>query len=85
MLQYKMFKVYDSSYVFSLIQKKYGEDVEGEFNELYCPPQSGAVYFYIPESDKDFNELEKPARYVAEVLLENGMMRGEGCYLSVDY
>lgn len=85
MLQYKMCKMYDSSDIFSLIQKKYGEDVEGEFNELYCPPQIGAIHFYIPSDDKDFNELEKPERYVAEILLESGMTRGEGCYICVDY
>lgn len=85
MLQYKMYKVYDSDDIFTLIRKKYDEDVEGEFNESYCPPQSGAVHFYIPNDDEDFNELEKPERYVAEVLLENGMTRGEGCYICVDY
>lgn len=85
MLQYKMSKVYDSSDIFGLIQKKYGEDVEGEFNELYCPPQTGAIYFYIPNNDKDYYELTRPEYYVAEVLLENGMTRGEGCYISVDY
>jgi len=85
MFQFKMYKVYDSSEVFTLIQKKYGEDVEGEFNESYCPPQSGAIYFWIPKDEKDFEELNKPERYVAEVLLENGMTRGEACYISVDY
>lgn len=77
--------MYDASDIFSLIQKRHGEDVEGEFNELYCPPQNGAIHFYIPSDDEDFNELEKPERYVAEILLENGMMRGEGCYICVDY
>jgi hypothetical protein len=85
MLQYKMYKVYNSSEVFALIQKKYGEDVVGEFNELYCPPQSGAIYFWIPDTDRDFEELTKPERYVAEVLLENGMIRGEACYINANY
>ena len=48
MLKYQFYKVFEADEVFNEVKKEFGYDSSGEFGEYYCPPQSGCVYFYIP-------------------------------------
>lgn len=88
MLHFDTFKVFDARDVFDAIQKKFGEDVEGEFCESYCPPEDGAVLFTIPgpASCEEWDEFEIYDKYVADILInEGGLKWGESCYIHFDF
>ena len=84
MLPFDTFKVFDARDVFDAVQKKFGEDVEGEFCESYCPPEDGAVLFTLP--DEEWDECETYDKYVADILInEGGLKCGESCYIHFDF
>ena len=85
MLEYTMKKHFDASALFRIIQEKTGHDYEGEFNEIYCPPQSGSVNFWIPDCTSEFDELEECEKVVAFALLAEGCADGENVCLDFDY
>ena len=85
MLDYVMKKHFEASQVFRLIQEKTGKDYEGEFNEIYCPPQTGSVEFWIPDSSADFDEQEECEKMVCWALLSAGCTDGENVCLDFDY
>jgi len=67
MLKSKIYKHFKADDVFSLCK---GE-VEGDFNEIYCPPQDGSIFFEIPERE-DFSDYCEAEIEVFEVLLKYG-------------
>ena len=86
MLPFETYKVFDARDVFDAVQKKFGEDVEGEFCESYCPPEDGAVLFNIPDTNEEWDEREIYDKYVANVLMnEGGLKWGESCYIHFDF
>lgn len=86
MIPYETFKVFDASDVFDAVQKKFGGDIEGEFNESYCPPQDGAVLFWIPNSNEEWYERETYEKYVIDVLMNDGGLKcGESCYIHFNF
>lgn len=84
MLEYTTKKHFNASEVFRLVQEQTGHDYEGEFNELYCPPQSGSVNFWIPDKD-EFDECHQCEQVVAYALLAEGCTDGETVCLDFDY
>lgn len=79
-------KHFSASQVFRLIQEETGKDYEGEFNEIYCPPQTGSVEFWIPDSKIDFDEQEECEKMVCQTLLTAGdCVEGEFICLDFDY
>lgn len=86
MLVPELVKVFDASDVFTVVNRLYGEDVEGQFNEIYCPPCDGAVPFFIPNSNEEWDECAVYEKYIAYVLMkEGGLTWGDSCYLRFDY
>ena len=86
MIPYKTFKVFDASDVFGAVQKRFGEDVWAEFNENYCPLQNGAVLFWIPDTNEEWDERETYEKYVAGILMDDGGLKwGESCYIHVNF
>lgn len=89
MIPYETLKVFDANDVFDAVQKKFGEDVKGEFNESYCPPQNGAVLFWIPDTNEEWEEWDEYKiyeKYVADVLMNDGGLKwGESCYIHFDF
>lgn len=86
MLKYKTVKVFESCDIFNACQKKFGLDIEGSFNEIYCPPAEGAILFWIPDTDEEWYEREECEKYVANILMtEGGLVWGESCYINFDY
>lgn len=82
MLKYEMIKTFDALDVFDAVRKRWNLDVEGEFNEINCPPQDGAVLFTIPLDAEELNDLNPAERYVAMTLWEmSDMEKGESCYI----
>jgi hypothetical protein len=44
------------------------------------------VYFYIPNTCEDYDDLREYEKYICAILREQGGMNwGDSCYLSVDY
>ena len=88
MLKSKTFKpVFDASEVFDAVQKKYGVDVEGQFNEKYCPPQDGAILFgtFDPE-EEEWEDLEEYEHWVSDILTtDGGLYNGQSCYIHFSY
>ena len=80
-----MKKHFNASDLFRLIQEKTGHDYEGEFNELYCPPQAGSVNFWIPDSASAFEDRNECENVVAFALLAYGCADGENVCLDFDY
>lgn len=86
MLKYQFYKVFEADEVFNEVKKEFGYDPSEEFGEYYCPPQSGCVYFYIPNTCEDYDDLREYEKYICAILREQGGMNwGDSCYLSVDY
>lgn len=85
MLDYVMKKHFEASQVFRRIQEETGKDYEGDFNEIYCPPQSGSVDFWIPDSPVEFNEQEECEKMVCWELFKIGCTAGENVCLDFDY
>lgn len=86
MLNAKTFKVFQARDVFDAVQKRYGEDVEGEFNENFCPPADGAILFAIPDTNTEWDDCGIYFKYVADVLMqEGGLTWGDACYIHFDY
>ena len=86
MLKHETVKLFNGSDVFDACQKKFGCDIEGDFNEIYCPPAEGAIFFWIPDTNEEWDEREECEKYVAGVLMdEGGLTYGEGCYIRFDY
>ena len=86
MLKFETAKVFQARDIFDAVQRRYGEDVEGEFNEIYYPPSYGAIRFWIPDNNEEWNEREIAEKYVADTLMqEGGLTWGEGCYIHFDY
>ena len=85
MLEYTMKKHFNASDLFRLIQEKTGRDYKGEFNEIYCPPQTGSVNFWIPDCTSEFDELEECEKAVAFALFAEGCVDGENVCLDFDY
>lgn len=67
MLNSKIYKHFNASDVFSLCK----EEVEGDFNESYCTPQYGSIFFSIPKRE-DFYDYSETEIEVFEVLLKYG-------------
>lgn len=86
MLKHKTVKVFESRDIFNACQKKFGYDVEGTFNEIYCPPTEGAILFWIPDTNEEWYERDECEKYVANILMtEGGLVWGESCYINFDY
>ena len=82
MLTYETIKTFDALDLFDAVRKRWNLDVEGEFNEIYCPPQDGAILFTIPADGEEMAELKSAERYVAMTLWEmSDMEKGESCYI----
>lgn len=86
MLKAKTFKVFQAYDVFGAVRRRYGEDVEGKFNEIFCPPADGAILFGIPDSNEEWDDCETYVKYVADVLMqEGGLTWGDACYIHFEY
>ncbi len=86
MFNVETFKVFQARDVFGAIRKRYGEDVEGKFNEIFCPPADGAILFTIPSTNEEWDDEEIYVKYVADVLMqEGGLTWGDTCYIHFDY
>ena len=86
MLPFDTFKVFDARDVFDAVQKRFGEDVEGSFNEIHYPPDEGAIYFWIPDNNEEWDSREICEKYVADILMrEGGLTWGDTCLIYFDY
>ena len=86
MLNIKMIKSVDSREVFDAVNSKFGIDIEGSFNEIYCPPSDGAVLFYLPYNNKELEEFNECEQYVVDILMnESNFDWGESCYIYFNY
>lgn len=81
MLSMRICKHFNASDVFRLCEN----DIEGEFNEYYCPPCSGSIDFWIPSKE----EMENESNYIREVayvlVTYGGCNYGESVCLDFDY
>ena len=81
-LRSKMIRHFEASEIFSNL----GRECEGAFNEIYCPPASGSVFFWIPENDEEMGDLEPCEQEVAKILVEyGGATYGEAVCIDFDY
>ena len=86
MLKKEYCAVFEAYEIFQRIREKFGEDVEGQFNEIYCPPAEGAILFIIPDTNEEYDEFELYEKYVADILMsEGGLTWGDKCYIHFDY
>lgn len=61
-------------------------NVEGQFNESYCPAQTCSICFYIPNEDELEDNIDEDwEQAMVDVLLENGFHYGDSVYIDVDY
>ena len=81
-LHSKMIQHFSASQIFSNL----GMECEGAFNEIYCPPASGSVFFWIPEDDEEMKELKSCEQEVAKILVEyGGVTYGDMVAIDFDY
>ena len=63
---------------------KHGDEYEGEFNEMYTPGQSCAIYVYNKKEDER-KWCEPWELMMFEDLEALGIMPGDGVWVEVDY
>ncbi len=86
MLKYKTIKIFEAREIFNAVSKRFGEDVEGDFCIIHNPPCEGAIYFWIPYDNEEWNAREICEKYVADVLMkESDLTWGDSCLIYFDY
>ncbi len=81
-LRSKMIQHFEASQIFDNL----GMECEGAFNEIYCPPASGSVFFWIPKDDEEMKELEPCEQEVAKLLFNyGGATPGDKICIDFDY
>ena len=86
MLACKTAKTIDSYELFKACKEVCGRDLEGEFNEVYMPPEEGGVWFTMPDTKEEIKEYDDYQQIIIRVLLNSGALTyGERCLVLFDY
>lgn len=67
-LHSKMIQHFKASQIFDNL----GIECEGAFNEIYCPPAFGSVFFYVPKDNEEMEDLNPCEQEVAKLLINYG-------------
>ena len=85
MLKGKTYIHVDGNELFRLCEE-YCDNVEGQFNDCYCPGQTCSICFYIPKIDELEDYIDENWEMaIVNALLENGFHYGDSVYIDVDY